>query len=230
MQIIGMQKNSFIDYPAKISCVVFTPGCNMNCWYCHNREIINENEGAYDENQVLEFLKKRAGFLDAVVVSGGEATLQPDLIEFIRKVKDMGYLVKLDTNGSNPEILNKLIEDKLVDYVAMDIKAPFEKYNIITPINPNILENVKKSVSILKSSNIDYEFRTTFAPNLSNEDIKCLLEKIAPVKNFSLQMYMKPKFIKEDKLENHKSEDFEEIKKFAIDGNLVQNFQNKNLS
>ena len=81
-----MQKNSFIDYPAKISCVVFTPGCNMNCWYCHNREIINENEGAYDENQVLEFLKKRAGFLDAVVVSGGEATLQPDLIEFILKL------------------------------------------------------------------------------------------------------------------------------------------------
>ena len=83
-----MQKNSFVDYPSKISCVVFTPGCNMNCWYCHNREIINESEGAYDEEQVLEFLKKRAGFLDAVVVSGGEATLQPDLVEFIKKVKE----------------------------------------------------------------------------------------------------------------------------------------------
>ena len=92
------------------------------------------------------------------------------------------------------------------------------------------IHRIEESVSFLLSGEVDYEFRTTFAPNLSNEDIKCLLEKIAPVKNFSLQMYMKPKFIKEDKLENHKSEDFEEIKKFAIDGNLVQNFQNKNLS
>ncbi len=229
MQIIGMQKNSFVDYPSKISCVVFTPGCNMNCWYCHNREIINESEGAYDEEQVLEFLKKRAGFLDAVVVSGGEATLQPDLVEFIKKVKAMGYLVKLDTNGTNPEVLTNLINEKLVDYVAMDIKAPFEKYNLVTPIKPEMLENVKRSVEILKSANIAHEFRTTFAPNLTKEDIINLLREISPVKNYSLQMYVRPKFI-EDKLENHKKETFEEIKEIAINEKLVENFQNKNLN
>ena len=224
-----MQKNSFVDYPSKISCVVFTPGCNMNCWYCHNREIINESEGAYDEEQVLEFLKKRAGFLDAVVVSGGEATLQPDLVEFIKKVKAMGYLVKLDTNGTNPEVLTNLINEKLVDYVAMDIKAPFEKYNLVTPIKPEMLENVKRSVEILKSANIAHEFRTTFAPNLTKEDIINLLREISPVKNYSLQMYVRPKFI-EDKLENHKKETFEEIKEIAINEKLVENFQNKNLN
>ena len=224
-----MQKNSFVDYPSKISCVVFTPGCNMNCWYCHNREIINESEGAYDEEQVLEFLKKRAGFLDAVVVSGGEATLQPDLVEFIKKVKAMGYLVKLDTNGTNPEVLTNLINEKLVDYVAMDIKAPFEKYNLVTPIKPEMLENVKRSVEILESANIAHEFRTTFAPNLTKEDIINLLREISPVKNYSLQMYVRPKFI-EDKLENHKKETFEEIKEIAINEKLVENFQNKNLN
>ena len=224
-----MQKNSFVDYPSKISCVVFTPGCNMNCWYCHNREIINESEGAYDEEQVLEFLKKRAGFLDAVVVSGGEATLQPDLVEFIKKVKAMGYLVTLDTNGTNPEVLTNLINEKLVDYVAMDIKAPFEKYNLVTPIKPEMLENVKRSVEILKSANIAHEFRTTFAPNLTKEDIINLLREISPVKNYSLQMYVRPKFI-EDKLENHKKETFEEIKEIAINEKLVENFQNKNLN
>ena len=229
MQIIGMQKNSFVDYPSKISCVLLTPGCNMNCWYCHNREIINESEGAYDEEQVLEFLKKRAGFLDAVVVSGGEATLQPDLVEFIKKVKAMGYLVKLDTNGTNPEVLTNLINEKLVDYVAMDIKAPFEKYNLVTPIKPEMLENVKRSVEILKSANIAHEFRTTFAPNLTKEDIINLLREISPVKNYSLQMYVRPKFI-EDKLENHKKETFEEIKEIAINEKLVENFQNKNLN
>ncbi len=229
MQIIGMQKNSFVDYPSKISCVVFTPGCNMNCWYCHNREIINESEGAYDEEQVLEFLKKRAGFLDAVVVSGGEATLQPDLIEFIKKVKTMGYLVKLDTNGTNPKVLTNLINEKLVDYVAMDIKAPFEKYNLVTPIKPEVLDSVRKSVEILKSANIAHEFRTTFAPNLTKEDIVNLLREISPVKNYSLQMYVRPKFI-EDKLENHKKETFEEIKEIAINEKLVENFQNKNLN
>ena len=229
MQIIGMQKNSFVDYPSKISCVVFTPGCNMNCWYCHNREIINESEGAYDEEQVLEFLKKRAGFLDAVVVSGGEATLQPDLVEFIKKVKAMGYLVKLDTNGTNPEVLTNLINEKLVDYVAMDIKAPFEKYNLVTPIKPEMLENVKRSVEILKSANIAHEFRTTFAPNLTKEDIINLLREISPVKNYSLQMYVRLKFI-EDKLENHKKETFEEIKEIAINEKLVDNFQNKNFN
>ncbi|PIU62016.1 anaerobic ribonucleoside-triphosphate reductase activating protein, partial [archaeon CG07_land_8_20_14_0_80_38_8] len=123
--IKGMVESSFIDYPGKIALVVFTAGCNFHCHYCHNPELVNPTPPFISEEKILLKLEKKREWLDAVVISGGEPTLHPDLPEFIKKIKDeTGLLVKLDTNGSNPEMLKKLINEKLIDYVAMDVKAP----------------------------------------------------------------------------------------------------------
>ena len=225
MEIAGIVKNSFVDYPGKIATTIFTCGCNMNCWYCHNRDIITSTEGEYDADKILAFIRERKGFLDGVVISGGEPTLQKDLKDFIAQVKDIGLAVKLDTNGTNPDLLKELIDEKLIDYVAMDIKAPYNKYNIITKIDN--IDDVKKSVDILKTSGIKHEFRTTYAPNLHEEDILKLLEDIGPCENYSLQQYKKPSFITNDLLEPHKPSEFEQIKSKA--GELVKNFVIKNI-
>ncbi len=187
MHIGGVVKNSFVDYPGKIACTIFTIGCNYNCWYCHNSHLLSSKD-KIDENKVLEFLRERKNWLDGVVVSGGEPTLQPDLEEFIKKIKDMDYPVKLDTNGSNFDVLKRLVDNKLVDYVAMDIKAPFDKYKNITQTDVNI-ENVKKSIEFLKSGQVDYEFRTTFSPDLTVDDIENICKEIKGAKNYSIQKY-----------------------------------------
>ena len=131
MNIGGLVKNSFVDYPQQIAAVIFTNGCNMNCWYCHNQDLITGTRARIPEDFVLSYLKERKNKIDGVVITGGEPTLQIDLLPFIKKIKDMGYLVKLDTNGSNPNILEELISLKLIDYIAMDIKAPKNKLNSI---------------------------------------------------------------------------------------------------
>lgn len=187
MQIGGLVKNSFVDFPNKISAVVFTPTCNFRCWYCHNSHLFYK-EDLLDENEVLEFLRERTKFLDGVTVSGGEPTLQDDLKEFIAKLKGMGYLVKLDTNGTNPEVLQELIDEHLVDYVAMDIKAPFDKYDKIVGVN-TLIHKVKNSVDILLEGKVDYEFRTTFASNLTLDDIEEIAKSIKGAKRFSIQRY-----------------------------------------
>lgn len=225
MEIAGIVKNSFVDYPGKIATTIFTCGCNMNCWYCHNRDIITSTEGEYDEDKILTFLNDRKSFLDGVVISGGEPTLQKDLKEFIKKIKSLNLLVKLDTNGTNPHVLKDLIAENLLDYVAMDIKAPFDKYNIITKIDN--IEKVKESVNILKTSGIKHEFRTTYAPNLNKDDIMRLLVDIAPCENYSLQQYKKPSFIINELLEPHKPSEFEEIKQNST--KYVKNFVIKNI-
>ncbi len=227
--IVGLQKNSFIDYPASISTVVFTPGCNMNCWYCHNCEIINQTEGTISVDDVLEFLRERVGFIDAVVVTGGEPTLQSELPAFFRAVKEMGFKTKLDTNGTNLAILKHLVEEKLLDYIAMDIKAPFEKYGKITML-PDIAE-VQNSVELIKNCGVDYEFRTTFAPNLYEEEILALLQQISktsPVKVYSLQAYIRPAHITVEKLKNHEESVFHTIKEKAISNGWVEQFNIKN--
>lgn len=158
----GLQKSSLIDYPEKISAVIFTQGCNFRCPYCHNPELINGKRQTANEmrEQVLEFLKQRTGKLDGVVITGGEPTLHADLPQFIKQIKELGFAVKLDTNGTNPEMLPQLIDEKLIDYVAMDIKAPIENYReiVCAKVDAN---KILKSIEILKTSNIDYEFRTT---------------------------------------------------------------------
>lgn len=189
MLIAGFNKTSFVDYPGVISSVVFTPYCNMNCWYCHNRHILADNGlNLVEQEDVLDYLEKRAGQVKGVVVTGGEPTLQPDLIFFISQVKELGLLVKLDTNGTNPHILKKLMDRKLIDYAAMDIKAPLNKYSETAGTSVDI-EKIRESISLLMNSPMPYEFRTTFAPTLTQEDILEIADDIKGARAYYLQQY-----------------------------------------
>jgi len=191
MIIGGFQKFSMIDYPEKFSAIVFTQGCNFRCPYCHNPELLLQtSDSLIKESLVFDFLKTRIGKLDAVVVSGGEPCLQSDLVSFVQKIKDMGFLVKLDTNGSFPDKLQELINLKLVDYIAMDIKAPIEKYKEIT--NSAIdTYNILRSIDIIINSNIDHEFRTTIVKSqLSEQDILQIGELIKSAKRYFLQKFI----------------------------------------
>lgn len=195
----GLQKSSLIDYPEKIAAIIFTQGCNFRCPYCHNPELI-EGKGE-TVNGVLEFLKTRIGKLDGVVITGGEPTIHKDLPEFIKEIKGLGFAVKLDTNGTNPEMLNTLIQEKLIDYVAMDIKAPIgqysDKYSEVTCSSVNI-DNILKSIEILKNSqiyqNFDYEFRTTVVKSqLTTDDFEEIGELIKGAKKYYLQKFVPSK-------------------------------------
>ena len=161
MKISGLQKLTLLDYPGKMACTVFTHGCNFRCGFCHNALLVTEeNSDIISEDEFFTFLKKRQGILEGVCISGGEPTLQTDLREFITKVRSLGYAVKLDTNGTNPRLLKSLIEENLLDYVAMDIKHSPDKYDIICYCQVD-MDAIRDSVSIIIDSGIDHEFRTT---------------------------------------------------------------------
>lgn len=188
MLIAGLRKTSFVDYPGQPCAVVFTPHCNMNCTYCHNDEILRGSVPLVLEEEVMAYLEKRAGTLRALTVSGGEPTLQQDLVPFIERVKALGYLVKLDTNGMKPAVLQQLLLRGLVDYVAMDIKAPPEKYDAVTRVRCD-LDAVRRSVYLLQNSGVAHEFRTTFAPELTAEDVVGAAELARGTERYFLQQY-----------------------------------------
>ncbi|HLF18708.1 MAG TPA: anaerobic ribonucleoside-triphosphate reductase activating protein [Candidatus Omnitrophota bacterium] len=174
MQIGGFQKFSLIEYPGKIAAVIFTRGCNFRCPYCYNSELISfaPSKNDVDESEVLDFLQRRKGFLEGVVISGGEPTLQNDLISFLDRLKRMGYLTKLDTNGSRPDVLSKLIQLKLINFIAMDVKAPLHRYHEVIGISFPV-DKIEESIEIILQSGLKYEFRTTVVKTLlSEEDIK----------------------------------------------------------
>ena len=162
MEFVSINKLTLLDYPEKVACVLYTPSCNFACPYCHNWEtLIQERLSPLSFEDILSFLKKRLGVLDGVVISGGEPTMMDDLPDRIKAIKELGYLVKLDTNGSNPEMLKTLIDNNLIDYVAMDIKHSLKKYYDVI-INKNInLDDIKESIEILMENKIDFEFRIT---------------------------------------------------------------------
>jgi len=162
MEISGLVKTSLIDYPGKIAAVIFTQGCNFHCGYCHNPDLIEIKKGTLTVKEVLNYLRTRTGKLDGVVITGGEPTVQKGLESLIQKIKKMGFLVKLDTNGSDSEKLRSLIEKKQIDYVAMDIKGTPDKYGMICAYMNKIV--IRESINILKSNAIKYEFRTTVLP------------------------------------------------------------------
>lgn len=205
MRIAGLQKCSMVDYPGKICAVIFLAGCNMNCSYCHNKSLIagsvqgcsrmkqaNAGNDVTDTSlsieEVMAFLQKRKGLLDAVCITGGEATLHPDLPELAARIKQMGFLVKLDTNGTNPDVVSKLIEKGLLDYVAMDVKAPEHKYTAVCGRSV-AMNNIRRSITLLKGCSIDYEFRTTFVPNLKKDDIREIAKAIQGAKAYYLQQF-----------------------------------------
>ncbi len=172
MKIGGLTKLSLSDYPGHTTAVIFTQGCNFRCPFCHNGRLLTMDpppDELTSERWVLEFLEERSGFLDAVTISGGEPTLQHDLADFIREVRRFGYKIKLDTNGSRPDVVQTLLVDGLVDFIAMDLKAPWQKYDRLTGVRPPI-DLISKTMSLITRSATQHMFRLTFVPQLLTSD------------------------------------------------------------
>lgn len=193
MKIAGFQKTSFVDYPGKMAAVVFTPGCNMDCYYCHNRVILGADADRTftSVDEVMEVLTRRRNVLDGLVITGGEPTLQKGLRPFIEAVKELDYPVKLDTNGTRPEILMELVDARLVDFVAMDVKAPWQRYEEICGVEVD-LEAVERSIALLLEGKVHHEFRTTFSPELTDKDVVRLASGLQGAQRFVLQQYRAP--------------------------------------
>ncbi len=202
MIISGIEGSSFLDYPGKLSCVLFTQGCNYDCFYCHNRALIALKDGEISYQEVESFLKKRVGFLSAVVISGGEPTLHGDLSRYFLLARELGFSTKLDTNGSRPEVLRSLLEGGLVDYVAMDVKAPWSRYREIAGLQADA-RNVAKCVSLLQAHaathpDFFWEVRTTVAPGLKAEDLLEIAAMLPKVMKWVLNSYRVPKVFKQE--------------------------------
>lgn len=221
MNIAGVQKVTLLDYPGKVACEIFTQGCNFECPFCQNSSLIPiTNTGEFSEEEIFEYLNLRKNILDGVVITGGEPTVQKDLKSFIKKIKDLGLLVKLDTNGGNPKVLQELIDEELVDYVAMDIKNIFNKYNITSGKKIN-LDNIKKSIEILKASKIDYEFRTTIIKEMhSLDDIISICKLVGNAK------YYLQNFEDSENVLNHSLHGFSREELLFIDKYLKDLFPN----
>lgn len=214
-KLAGLQKTTFIDYPEKIACIVFTQGCNFRCGYCHNPELFENKEPVLKVPAFFEFLNKRKGKLDGVVITGGEPTLHgKDLIEFIKEVKSLGFLVKLDTNGTHPDVLQELLNENLLDYIAMDIKAPLAKYKAITQTDIDT-KIIKKSIDMIMNSGVDYEFRTTIVKSqLSVEDLRQIGELIQGAKRYYMQKFLATKILDETLMseESYTDEEFKNLR------------------
>ena len=191
MILSGLQKLTLLDFPARLATTVFTRGCNMRCPFCHNASlVVSDKADELTEEAFFEFLSSRVGRLGGVCISGGEPTLQPDLYDFIKKIKEMGFDTKLDTNGTNPALLRRLIDDGLLDYVAMDIKSSPERYSAVAGREVD-MDKVRECVSILLEGKIDYEFRTTVAkPLFSEGDFVKIGEMIKGAKRYYLQGFL----------------------------------------
>ena len=218
MKIAGFQKLTLLDFPGKVACILFTQGCNFRCPYCQNSGLIgHENEELISEEEIFSYLNKRKGVLDGVVVSGGEPTVQPDLEAFMKKIKDMGFLVKLDTNGSNPDLIEKLIKDGVVDYIAMDIKNVLPLYMNVASVKASV-DKLKRSIEVIKSSSIDHEFRTTIIKNIHDIDkMKEICSYVGGDKMY-LQNFEQSENVLGKNLESFSKEELIEISKI-IKGN-----------
>jgi pyruvate formate lyase activating enzyme len=217
MKIGGLQKVSLIDYPGLICATIFLQECNFKCSYCHNPELVDLRlfQPCIKENAVLDFLDTRKGKLDAVVITGGEPTIQDDLAPFIKQIKKMKFAVKLDTNGSQPQVIKTLLDEKLLDFIAMDIKAPLEKYESVVKVPVNS-DSIEESIKLILKAKIPHEFRTTIVEcQLEEKDIQQIAKLISGAKSYVLQKFVPAKIL-DKKLLKEKSypdEKFQEIKK-----------------
>lgn len=192
MLIVGLNKTTLLDYPGRVAATIFTGGCNFRCPFCHNGDLVLKASAldAYSEEEVFSFLHKRKKVLGGVCITGGEPTLQPDLAEFIRKVKELGYAVKLDTNGYKPEVLDELLKEGLLDYVAMDIKNCKEKYAVTAGVTSFEIANIEKSMKLLEEYGIPYEYRTTVVKEFhKKEDLEAIGKWIDGRADWYLQPY-----------------------------------------
>jgi pyruvate formate lyase activating enzyme len=218
MTIAGLQKFSLIDYPGRTCAILFTRGCQFRCPYCHNPELVLPEKFAptIPLDYIFAFLEKRRGKLDAVSITGGEPTIHYDLVDFVKKIKAMNFLVKLDSNGSNPEVLEQLIGQKLVDYFAMDIKAPLATYERIA-CAPVLAEKLQRSISLIMSSRVEYEFRTTIVKDLtSKNDLRTIAKTIPSAAKYFLQRFRpKPGNLIDHHCDNATSYEEEELRELA---------------
>lgn len=192
MNFSGIDKFSLVDFDEKISCTLFLHDCNFRCPFCHNSALVTKSAMiAIPEEEILAYLESRIGVIDAVCITGGEPTLHKELPDFIRKVKKMGYLVKLDSNGTNPEMIKQLVNENLLDYIAMDIKNSKEKYGLTAGLAKFDITNLLKTVDFLMENHVDYEFRTTLIEEFHNEeDIRNIGEWLKGAKRFRLQRFI----------------------------------------
>lgn len=191
MDFVGIDKFSLLDYDENVSVVIFAPTCNYRCPFCHNGDSVLGSNFSIPFEDILSFLKSRVGLIDAVVVSGGEPTLMNDLEEKIEKIKELGFKIKLDTNGTNPDVLNKLLRKNLINYVAMDIKNSEDKYAETAGVANPLMDKIKQSISIIMNSGIDYEFRTTLVAEYhTKESIEKMGELIKGAKKLFLQKFV----------------------------------------
>lgn len=196
MKISGLQKMTLLDYPGKIACTIFLGGCNFRCPFCHNSELLGQDAPQFiTEEELFAFLRKRQGLLEAVCISGGEPTLQPELPEFIGKIRKLGFLVKLDTNGYKPAVLRQLLQHKLLDYVAMDVKNDDNNYPLTCGLDSMNMAAIKESLSLLLQGEVEYELRTTVVQQLHNSDsfqsIIAMLQELSPQRKCS-SYYLQP--------------------------------------
>lgn len=212
MLIGGIERLSLLDYPDNLSAIIFTQGCNFRCHFCYNPMLVWPLEGQSGENKrnsqpliseadLFDFLKSRVGKLDGIVISGGEPTVHRDLPDFIRKIRALGYLIKLDTNGTNPEMLQSLINDALVDYVAMDIKAPWDKYQTIVGVAVDA-DKLTESALILQQTKVPCEFRSTLAPEWHNADDLAVMARQSGSVLWYLQKFLSDKTLVNAEFEN----------------------------
>lgn len=192
MKIIGFIETSLLDWDGHIVASIYLPGCNFRCPYCHNKNAVL-NPGSFDEvpmEYIESYISENKDFLDGIVVSGGEPTTHNDLADLLRKIKEFGLKVKLDTNGTNPDVLERLISENLIDYIAMDVKAPLnKKYSETAGVDVD-LDNIRRSIDIIQSSGIDYEFRTTVVPIfLSEDDVHSIISELSGSKKYALQQF-----------------------------------------
>lgn len=195
MTFEGIQKFTLLDYPNHIACTLFSPSCNFRCPYCHNAGIITSSpeSGRISEGDVISFLKTREKLIEGVCISGGEPTLQKGLVDFIARIRDMGFKVKLDTNGYNTSLLEDVIEKKLVNYIAMDVKSSFSSYALCSGVANIDVERIRSSIELIKNSKVDYEFRTTLVRELhSDDDILSLADYMHHVLLWRMQEFRAP--------------------------------------
>lgn len=210
MQIQGLQKLTLLDFPEKVACTVFTAGCNFRCPFCHNASLVTHipEEADMTEEAFFSFLKKRQGILDGVCITGGEPLLQKDIENFIRKIKELGYAVKLDTNGSFPEKLKFLVQEHLVDYIAMDIKNSSEGYAATIGTDRPFLEAIEESVAFLKEGHVPYEFRTTVTKNFhEKEDFEKIGKWISGCEKYFLQAFVNSGDLIDDQITGYDEEE-----------------------
>jgi pyruvate formate lyase activating enzyme len=217
MKIGALQKVSLIDYPGEICAIVFTQGCNFRCPYCHNPELVNPEMYAecMTEETIFSFLAKRKGKIDAVAITGGEPTIQHDLMDFVKRVRKTGYSIKVDTNGSHPEVIEQLISMKLLDYIAMDIKSPADKFKNLTKSDISY-QKITQTIELIMKSGIPYEFRTTVLKRLLDEnDIVNIAHSIRNARLYILQQFIPSKVLDRRLMhyESYSREELESLRK-----------------